>query len=144
MKKVLIIAVLLMVLLLSTTVCYATSLWDENLEISPYYVGTQSHVQIFTISSSGLATMNVSLTPFNSTTIDAVKVTLVIKNSSGVKVYNKTHDMEWSSLYGSFKTVKDYQLSTKGVYEFQATYKCYKDGSLLETINSSSIVKSYS
>lgn len=143
MKKIVTIVSLVLMILLSTTVCFAAISLDEVTDITPKYVGTQLHSENFSINSDGLATMNVSLKPLSTTTIDEVKVTLVIKNSLGTNVYNKTYDMEWSSLYGSFKTIKEYRLSANGVYEFQATYKCYKNNSLLETIKSSTILKSY-
>lgn len=140
MKKVVAVTVVLIIFLLSATVCFAGAPSDGN---SPYYVGTQSHVEIFKISSGGEATMNTSLEPFSLDTVDSVNVTLVIKNSYGTKVYNKSYDMPWSTAYGSFKLIKEHQLTQKGIYEFQATYKCYKGSTLVETIKSNSILKSY-
>lgn len=141
-KMMTIIFVLLMVFLLTSN-CYAATSSGGETEINPCYVGTKSHTEIFNISSSGVATMNVALAPFNTTTIDEVKATLVIKNSSGTNVYNKTYNLPWNSLYASFKVIKEYQLPEKGTYSFRVTYKCYKNGSLIETIKSSSIFKTY-
>ena len=91
MKKIITILFILLILFSLTSNCFAATFSDEGTEIEPYYVGTRSHTEIFNISSSGVATMNVALAPFSTTTIDEVKATLVIKNSSGTNVYNKTY-----------------------------------------------------
>lgn len=134
--------VIMLCMILTGSYCMAAS--DGELGgISPYYVGTQTTNEIFNISSSGVASMTTSLTPKKSVGVDEVKVTLKIKNASGVVKYNKTYTATWSDLYGAFRLSKTYQLPGSGSYQFQATYKCYKDGSLLETINSGSILDSY-
>ena len=143
MKRIITIIFILLMLFSFTGNCFAATSAGGGTEIAPCYVATRSHTESFNISSSGVATMNVALAPFNTSTIDEVKATLVIKNSSGTNVYNKTHNLPWNSLYASFKTIKEHQLTKKGVYSFQVTYKCYKNGSLVETIKSTSILKSY-
>lgn len=144
MKKVVMTILILAMFLLSSMVCFAAAPTERDDSIvEPMYVATKSQTAIFTISSKGMATMNVSLIPFTKTSLDRVNVTLNIKNSSGTSVYNKSYDTSWSSISASFKLTKEYQLSKSGTYEFQATYKCYKNGSLIETIKSNSILKSY-
>ncbi len=144
MKKIIMLVLVLAMFLLSSMACFAAVPTErDDSEIEPMYVATQSQSATFTISSKGLATMDVSLAPLSSTTIDKVNVTLSIKNSSGKSVFNKSYDMTWSSISMRFKLSKEYQLSQNGTYEFQATYKCYKNNSLIETIKSSSILKSY-
>lgn len=144
MKKMVMTVFTVVMILLSSMNCFAAIPTErDDSVVEPMYVATQSQTAMFTISSKGLATMNVSLMPFNKSTLDKVNVTLNIKNSSGTSVYNKSYDMTWSNIYGSFKLTKEYQLSKSGTYEFQATYKCYKNNSLVETIKSTKILKSY-
>lgn len=139
------LVLVLAMFLLSSMACFAAVPTErDDSEIEPMYVATHSQSATFKISSKGLATMNVSLIPFTKTSLDRVNVTLNIKNSSGASVYNKSYDTSWSSISASFKLTKEYRLSKSGTYEFQATYKCYKNGSLIETIKSNSILKSYS
>ena len=138
MKKVKIFVIVILAILISVNICFA-----DTTDISTNYVGTNSHSELFSINNNGLSTMNVALLPLSSSSIDEVKVTLVIKNASGTKVYNRSYNMPWNNLYGRYKLIKEYQLSNKGVYSFQATYKCYKNESLLEIIKSRNILKSY-
>ncbi|MCI9639189.1 MAG: hypothetical protein HFE72_03515 [Emergencia sp.] len=144
MKKVVMVMLIFVIFLLSSMACFAADPTErEDSTVEPMYVATQSHSETFTISSNGLAKMDVALAPFSSTILDRVNVTLSIKNSSGTSIYNKSYDMTWSSIYARFKLTKECQLSKSGTYEFQATYKCYKNNSLIETIKSSKILKSY-
>lgn len=136
-EKIVMTILIFAMFLLSSMVCFAAVPTERDDSIvEPMYVATQSQIAIFTISSKGLATMNVSLIPFTKNSLDRVNVTLNIKNSSGTSVYNKSYDTSWSSISASFKLTKEYQLSKSETYEFQATYKCYKNGSLIETIKS--------
>ncbi len=143
MKKTITIMLLLLMLFSLTGNCFAATYSGGGTEEEPYYVGTKSHTEIFNISSSGVATMNVALVPLSATTIDEVEATLVIKNSSGTNAYNKTYNLPWNNLYESFKIIKEHQLSKKGTYSFRVTYRCYKNGLLVETIKSTSIFKNY-
>ena len=59
------------------------------------------------------------------------------------QVYNKTYDATWSNVSKSYSTTKNYQLGKAGRYTFRATYKCYKNGSLLETIKCDPLYKSF-
>ncbi len=144
MKRITTIILVLTMVLLSATASFAAEPTERDDSVAtPMYVGTSSHSALFTISSTGLSKMSVSLSPFTTTTFDKVTVNLSIKNSSGTSVYNKTFSMPWSSIYARFKLEKEYQLSKKGTYEFQATYKCYKNNTLIETIKSGKQLKSY-
>lgn len=144
MKKIKMLVLILVMFLLSATICFAASSTEvENSIVQPMYVATQSHTETFTISTNGLAKMNVELAPFSKTTLDRVNVTLSIKSSSGTSIYNKSYDMTWNSVYARFKLTKEYQLHKNGTYEFQATYKCYKNNSLVETIKSNRFLKTY-
>lgn len=134
---------IILVVALSTSVCFATtnSALIENAK--PYYVETQSITELFTINSTGKASMKAILVPISSSSIDEVKITLKIKDNLGVNVYSKTFSAEWNSLFGRYELFKNYQLPKKGTYNFQAIYKCYKNGSLVETINSPYKTDSY-
>ena len=143
MKKIIFVTLILSIIFLSTANCFAAIFSENYTDSSPYYVGTRSHEEVFIISNSGQATMDVMLKPLNSSAIDKVMITLTIKNSSGTTVYNKSYDSAWSNVDGAYCVIKNYQLESAGRYTFQATYKCYKKNTLIETIKSEVISKSF-
>lgn len=112
-------------------------------QITPNYVGTLNHITTFDIKNDGTAKMRGALTPKNKTVIDNVKVSFVIKDIIGNTVYNKTHTAVWSSLYGQYIADKSHDLSKRGTYTLKAKYMCYKNGTLLKSIYSKGITKTY-
>lgn len=137
------IMAVVLIIIIATSFCYASVIPNTNDVIQPYYVGTQAINQYFQISSSGKATMEAFLTPKSTALVDEVKVSLIIKNNAGASIYNKTYTAEYNRLFNEYQITKNYQLPSKGSYQFQAIYKCYKNGSLVETINSSYMTDSY-
>lgn len=143
MKKILMFTLILVLVVLSSLNCYAAIPQEGSSEASPLYVGTRSHNERFTISSRGQATMEAELAPLSTSTIDNVKVTFVIKNEDKVTIYNKSYDATWSNIEKAFNLTKYHDLELKGIYSLQVTYKCYKNDTLLETIKSNLIFKTY-
>ncbi|SCK00044.1 Uncharacterised protein [uncultured Eubacterium sp.] len=145
MKKVIGIFTIVLMVMISTLNCFAATVSTNQIsdQRSTDYVVTQNHITTFTIKSDGTANMRGALTPQNKSLIDNVKVSFVIKDISGNVVYNKTHTAVWSSLYGQYIADKNHNLSKKGTYTLRAKYMCYKNGSLIETIYSTGIVKTY-
>ena len=129
--------------IVTSSFCFASDCYALDDSIQPCYVATQYTMETFSISSSGNAFMNVSLSPKSTTLIDEVKVILKIRNAYGTSFLNKTYNASWDNLSASYELTKMHQLSKKGTYEFQAVYKCYNDGTLVETISSSYIVDIY-
>ena len=142
MKKFFATALILLMLALSTANCFAATS-SSNSEMSAQYVVTMLHVETFTISSGGMASMKGRLEPMDDTEVDQVKITLTLEDGAGTVVYNKTYDATWSNVSKSYSTTKNYQLGKAGRYTFRATYKCYKNGSLLETIKCDPLYKSF-
>lgn len=143
MKKIFTAVLILFMLVLSTVNCFAAVSSDDVSEISPQYVVTSYHTEEFTVSNSGMVFMKGRLEPVSSDAVDQVEVTLTIKNEAGTAVYNKTYDATWSSVDKIYSVAKNCQLGEAGRYTFRATYKCYKNGSLIETIKSDPLYKSY-
>ncbi len=137
MKKVMIVICVLVLVLSSFSVGFAAEVDKVTEEEALRYVGTHAHIETLTISSSGYATMLAELIPKTSSSIDEVVVTIKLKSPSGTYVYNKSHDASWSQTYFEYQVSKGKQLSSKGLYTMSVTYKCYKDGSLIETISGS-------
>lgn len=141
LKKITQMFLVILLILSFTASCFAATGSDDG--ISPNYIGTDYATTTFKINTSGIATMRGGLSPKNSTVIDKVTMQFVIKNSSGTSVYNKTYTATWDSLYAQYIAEKTYQLSSKGTYTLQVTYRCYKNGALIETIRSATISKTY-
>ena len=138
MKKTMIVICILVLVLSSFSVGFAAEMDKaENEEETARFVGTHAHVDTLTISSSGYATMLAELIPKTSTSIDKVVVTIKLKSPNGTNVYNKSHNATWSQTYFEYQVDAYKQLTTKGEYTMYVTYKCYKDGSLIETISGS-------
>ena len=137
MKKAMIVICVLVLVLSSFSVGFAAEVDKVTEEETMRYVGTHAHIDTLTISSSGYATMLAELIPKTSSSIDEVVVTIKLKSPSGSYVYNKTLDATWSQTYFEYQVDAYKQLTTRGKYTMSVTYKCYKDGSLLETISGS-------
>lgn len=129
--------VITLLIVITSPFCCVSENYALGDTVQPYYVATQYTMETFSINSTGNAFMNVSLKPKSTTLVDEVKVTLKIKNAYGTNFLNKTYNTSWDSLSASYELTKMHQLSKKGAYEFQAVYRCYKNGNLVETINSS-------
>ena len=69
--------------------------------------------------------------------IDKVKVTLRLEKIDGTLLRKKTYDAKWSEVAFEFQVEDNKQLIDKGAYYIDVTYKCYKDGKLLETLRGS-------
>lgn len=141
-NRVFLIALLIMAFASS---CFAATDSSDLLgePISPKYVGTHTIMTMFNIKNEGTATMRGALTPKNKTVIDNVKISFAIKDTAGNTIYNKTYTATWSDLYGQYIVEKSYDLKSKGTYTLKATYACYKNGVLVERINSTGIIKTY-
>lgn len=144
MKRIKSILIVVICVIMTTSVCYAETKVVGNEIVSPYYLVTKKTVEVFSINSSGVASMTASLSPMSKDEVDKVKITLIIKKSNGTSVYSKTYDASWSNLHADYRLTKTYQLPSKGIYSFNAVYKCYKNNNLIETITTDYILDAYS
>lgn len=105
-------------------------------EIVPFYIGTARHTELLSISKSGSADFGAELIPKQETSFDRVTITLeLVYEDNGSTVYKVVANTTYDTVKSSFeKYVDDYQLDDKGDYRLFVTYKCYKNGSLIETI----------
>lgn len=132
-----------MALIMGTvSVCYGQTSPGNTVE--PAYIGTAVHVEKFTVASGGLSTSVAYILPKSSTSYDKVTINIKIaKATTGTVYYDKTFTTYYDSVRGWFRVSKDYQLPSKGTYSMDATYKCYKGGTLIETITGVTRVDSY-
>lgn len=130
MKKVISLLLAVALMLGSCAMVFAS-------EIVPFYVGTARHAESLNISDSGSADFGADLVPKQETSFDRVTITLeLVYEDNGSTVYKVVANTKYNSSTASFrKSVTDYRLDDKGDYRLFVTYKCYKNGSLIETIN---------
>ena len=137
MRKAIITVCILTLILSSFSMSFAANA-DEAREVGQLrYVGTHSHVETLSINSSGNASMLAALMPKSESSIDEVEVTIKLKHTDGTTVLNKTYDAEWSDTYFQFRVSDSKNLTKTGLYTMSVTYKCYKNGSLIETLTGS-------
>lgn len=116
---------------------------SENV-VEPAYVGTSLHTEKFNVDSDGLSTSVAYLVPKSETSFDKVVINIKIAKATTDEVcYNKTFTTYYDSIRGWFRVSKNYTLPSKGVYSMNATYKCYKNGKLIETIKGATVIKGY-
>lgn len=133
---------LVIVMVLGTaSLCYGQTAPVNPIE--PAYVGTGMHTESFKIVD-GVSTSTAYLVPKTETSFDKVTINIKIaKATTGTVYYNKTFTTYYNDVRGWFYVSKDYQLPSKGTYSMDATYKCYKNGSLIETVKGATVVKGY-
>jgi len=141
MKRILQCSIVFLVIIILSTSAFAAEKPTEPVDLN--YVYAKECFTIFSIDSDGMATMEGTIKPKTSTVIDEVKVTFTIDKLSGSNVYNKTWNASWSVLFGGYKEEQEYQLPRKGAYILHTTFKCYKNGKLIETISGNDVTKTY-
>lgn len=137
MKKIICTVCMVIFILSSVSTCFADIEDNDIQQIEPRFVGTFLHMERLSISSSGYATTTARLEPKSEDSIDEVKVTMTLKKIDGTLIRKKTYDAVWSQTYFEFQAADHKQLTDKGAYYLDVTYKCYKDGKLLETLTGS-------
>lgn len=135
------ILIVCLLIFIVTSNCFAASCLDAT--VSPQYVVAQNYATTMDISSDGVATMRGALTPKNLESVDEIEMTFVLKDANGSVKYNCEHKAVWNNVFKRYEVSKTYKLSKKGSYTLQIRYDVYKDGVLLESINSKKITKSY-
>ena len=139
MKKKLVILLMICCLLVAPTSAWA----DSGSVVQPRYTYVDVIHTMLGINSSGLATCYVSLNEDNTKTFTYSKLTVYIKKSSNdatVKTFTAT---KYPDATGNFSWDDSYQLTARGTYYIKATNKLYKNGALVETINTRSVNVTY-
>lgn len=141
MRRIISLFLVLILVLSTATLCYGQT--SPVNPIEPAYVGTGMHSESFTING-GVSTSTAYLMPKRSDSFDKVTINIKItKATTDIVYYNKTFTTYYDSVRDWFRVSKDYTLPSKGTYRMDSTYKCYKDGKLIETIKGATIVKGY-
>ena len=116
-------------------------LLPESENISPYYIGTSEVVCDITSALGMQLRLYAGLEPKTSASVDDVRITMkVINFVSGGVVQNKTYVAEYNYLTNYYEAKDTCTAITPGSYYLQITYKAYKNGVLLETINQNSTI----
>lgn len=137
MKK---IVVVLSILMLISVSVYAEC--NEGIVVNPDYIGANSYMNNFSIDNTGRATMDGKLYPKSSNVMDKVSISFRLINSSSETVFNTTVTV-LNKTNGAYCAVRTFNVENRGIYKLKVTYKCYKNGVLLETISTPYISKQY-
>lgn len=134
-----IFAVLMVMCLFLVTFVPVSAATADGNEIMPLYNNTESASGSFSISSSGLATINYRYYGINGTTTKAVITTYIQKKTLGLfwtRVDIGTTDDEWVDTINSYTGSKKrtYQLSKTGKYRVTIKFKIYGSGGSADEI----------
>ncbi|MDO4396284.1 MAG: hypothetical protein Q4E84_08230 [Clostridia bacterium] len=131
--------------LFNTIIVYGAEWSDAGRENRPLYEETVSYYADFNIDSNGNAEIKGNLKLLGSSAADKVSAVVKITNTTtGKVVYNKTITMTYSKETKRYKLNEKCQLTSKGKYCLNITYKCYDGSRLLESIQVPAKLKSYS
>lgn len=139
-KKIISVVIILMFLWVPAIPSYATNCLDgtpteqeNNVEISPFFVGVNRITASFSISVSGTARGMVNVFPKNSGSLDYILTTANIVNASGTAVKTWLNIKSTINHNGYFIFDRSYTLQNQGNYKFIYTVKCYKNGLMIDT-----------
>lgn len=124
---------LLLIFITSCSFCFATT--ETNDEIEPRYIGTFYHSESFTAGSGATLIPKVYLKPKYETSFDKVVIKLrITKVSTGTEYYNRSFTTYYDDVRNWFAVTSSFTAPSRGQYKLKTTYKCYKSGTLIETI----------
>lgn len=141
-KSYFIIAVILIVLSMSSTFAYATDYYDE---VSPRYSYIMSIVPVLVIDDDGNSAASIHVSPSDMDAVDRVTATVTIRNLNTGNAVATWRDkpFSFSQLAAMYMLDLEYRLSTPGRYMLEASISLY-DGSILrERVNVTSNVVSF-
>lgn len=140
-KKLTILSMVLCLLMMPVATWGETSTYATEDEIMPCYTYVNMINTLFGITD-GVAMPSVVVYENVAKPFDYSKLTVYLKNSSGTTVKTWTATKYLNSL-GYFTWTTEYDLTTKGTYYIKAVNKLYKNGSLVETITTTSVTDTY-
>ncbi len=143
-RRIIIFTLMIAFTLLNIITVYGAEWGNMGSVIKPLYEEAESYSAKFDIDSNGVAEINGSLMPLESSATDKVCAVVKITNMTTGKVpYNKTITMTYFKELKRYKLNENYQLTTKGKHCLNLTYKCYDGSRLLESIQVPSKLKAY-
>ncbi len=135
---------LLIIMLVVSSVSISYGQEKVGNEIMPSYVTAVSYIADLSIDKNGLATFTAALKPKPTAPIDSIKATVVItRKNNGEETHRQTYNLTYSNIRKRYDITKSCKLPAKGLYEMIVIFKCYDGSSLIETITSEKIMKSY-
>ncbi len=108
---------------------------------TPWYTYANGVKTLFGITD-GVAGCIVTVYEKTASPFDYSKLTVYLKKSSGTTVKTWTAT-KYPSSSGYFNWTKEYALTARGSYYIKAVNKLYKNGSLVETITTTSVTDTY-
>lgn len=141
MRKGIVVITAMVMIFLSTTLCYGAV--KEESTVSPLYESVAYYSQSFTIDDEGIASYSLTVRPVNIDPPDKVTATVTIVGPDGGNVYKKTKTLSYSSVQKLFSCADSTNLNERGEYEMKVTFKCYKGSTLIETITATPKTASY-
>jgi len=142
MKKKIISICMVLCLLMSPTIVWAeSSTYSTGETVSPRYAYVNVVNTIFGIVD-GSACCSVTVYENSNKPFDYSKLTVYLKKSSGTTVKTWTAT-KYPDVYGDFTWTGSYKLTARGSYYIKAVNKLYKNGSLVETITTTSVTDTY-
>ena len=133
MKKLMMLICMMTIICASTTFGYGAVVQEPSVE--PAYIGTFVHSESFTEGTGAALIPKVYLKPKTADSFDKVVIRLqIVKTSTGTEYYDKSFTTYYDSTRRWFMKTVTFTAPSKGTYRLNTTYKCYKDGDLIETI----------
>lgn len=134
MKRVAIALLMLVILISSGTVSYAAAIEDGgNLELQ--YIGVFNHLEDLMEGLGWKLNMYAEVVPRNESVLDKVVMDMkVINYATGNSIHEEKFATYYDVVTDSFYAESSCTVSMPGTYYLDVTYKCYKNGSLIETI----------
>lgn len=134
MKKKVFFACMILMVFASCTFSYGETAFADTGESR--YIGTAVHSESFTRGSGAELIPNVYLMPNSKDTFDKVVIRLKItKTSTDAVCYNQSFTTYYNETRKWFSKTITFTAPSRGKYRLNTTYKCYKDGNLIETIS---------
>ena len=133
MRRFIALICMVMFLFTSSGVCYGATASEPSVE--PAYIGTFIHAEAFSEGIGANLIPKVYLTPKSADSFDKVVIRLqIVKATTGVEYYDKSFTTYYNATRKWFMKTVTFTAPSKGTYRLNTTYKCYKDGELIETI----------
>ena len=139
-KKLLIIGIIICLLMTPVAAWADSSFYTTGDSIMPRYTCVNGINTTFGISE-GTAGISITVQEKANNPFDYSKLTVYLKKSSGTTI--KTWTATCYPSLGDFTWRKTYALTSRGTYYVKAVNKIYKNGSLVETITTTSVNQTY-
>lgn len=132
---------ILVLFLICLTAFVGTEAYAAEYDVTPCYNVVSMANCAISSEDDGVG-MTIWVCTASDTALDRVNIEVKLKKASGttVKTYNQTMDKHGST----FMFIETASVSASGTYYYEYTAKCYKGGSLVDTVTSTSKTVSHS